>query len=128
MLKNANQDWRSRRKLWAKALRSGRFKQTKGCLEDKNGNCCLGVACRVAIENGVSLTVTTNRSGETIFDGHTVYLPRKVMDWFGLATLEGEIIGRSFSLISLNDLSGKSFEGIADIIESEPQGLFVEGK
>ena len=32
---------------WLKALRSGDFKQTTGELQDSEGYCCLGVACRI---------------------------------------------------------------------------------
>ena len=37
---------------WIKALRSGKFKQTTGTLQDRNGYCCLGVACEVVIPKG----------------------------------------------------------------------------
>lgn len=36
---------------WCTALRSGRFKQTSGKLQDEKGYCCLGVACRVFLPN-----------------------------------------------------------------------------
>ena len=37
------------RKAWVEALRSGKFKQTKGKLRARNKSfCCLGVACEVA--------------------------------------------------------------------------------
>lgn len=32
---------------WVKALRSGRYQQTKGFLHDEKGYCCLGVLCRL---------------------------------------------------------------------------------
>ena len=34
---------------WTNALRSGEFKQTKNRLQDENGYCCLGVACKLFI-------------------------------------------------------------------------------
>jgi len=34
---------------WIKALKSGRYKQTTGTLNDKDGYCCLGVACKILI-------------------------------------------------------------------------------
>lgn len=34
---------------WIDALRSGEYKQTKETLQDKNGFCCLGVACDLFI-------------------------------------------------------------------------------
>ena len=32
---------------WVKALRSGRYKQTNGCLKDSRGYCCLGVLANI---------------------------------------------------------------------------------
>ena len=32
-------------KVWIKELRSGEYQQTQSALEDRNGFCCLGVAC-----------------------------------------------------------------------------------
>lgn len=34
---------------WIDALRSGKYSQTQGQLQDTNGYCCLGVACKVFI-------------------------------------------------------------------------------
>jgi len=34
---------------WIQALRSGKYSQTQGVLQSKEGYCCLGVACRVLI-------------------------------------------------------------------------------
>lgn len=36
-------------KKWITALRSGKYSQTTSTLEDKDGFCCLGVACKVII-------------------------------------------------------------------------------
>ncbi len=36
-------------KTWVKALRSGKYAQTVGALQDEKGFCCLGVACDVTI-------------------------------------------------------------------------------
>lgn len=32
---------------WVKALRSGKYEQTTGSLNNSSGYCCLGVACRI---------------------------------------------------------------------------------
>jgi hypothetical protein len=37
-------------KTWTKALRSGKYKQTDGGLQDTFGYCCLGVACDLFID------------------------------------------------------------------------------
>jgi hypothetical protein len=36
------------RDKWAEALKSGKFKQTKGALQRDDGYCCLGVLCVIA--------------------------------------------------------------------------------
>lgn len=36
-------------KKWVRALRSGKYKQTRLVLQDKQGYCCLGVACKTFI-------------------------------------------------------------------------------
>ena len=37
--------------LWLEALRSGQYPQTRGTLQDAHGYCCLGVLCKVALDN-----------------------------------------------------------------------------
>ncbi|MNJ94829.1 hypothetical protein D3C87_125320 [compost metagenome] len=34
---------------WVKALRSGEYEQAKWFLQNKNGYCCLGVACKIFV-------------------------------------------------------------------------------
>ncbi len=50
-------------------------------------------------------------------------LPPCVMGWLGLVESEGYIAERNSSLAHEND-EGATFDEIADIIESEPEGLF----
>lgn len=82
--------------LWYRALKSGQFEQGKNYLgrREPDGQvryCCLGVACEVAIANGLNL----NRfSANAIFrysgtheDEYTStgsHLPAAVMDWLGI--------------------------------------------
>lgn len=41
---------------WCEALESGEYEQTKDCLhENGDGYCCLGVACELAILDGVAI-------------------------------------------------------------------------
>ena len=56
--------------------------------------------------------------------GSDKVLPKNVMRWFGFLDTDGWI-NRNSSLTRLND-NGKTFEEIADVIESEPNGLFKE--
>jgi hypothetical protein len=100
-------------KEWVKALRSGKFKQTTGQLRVKRvGFCCLGVACQIAVEKGVI--------GKYVFD--SLGLPNKVREWLGLATNSGSY--KKTNLSDDNDVRKLTFCQIADIIESEPEGLF----
>jgi hypothetical protein len=110
-------------KLWAKALRSGKYKQIKGQLANKDGYCCLGVLCELAIENGVK--VSRKKVGKTIlFDGQKDVLPKSVMKWAGIKSSTGIFHfelknNREFDgicLAYLND-NGYSFKNIAHIIK-----------
>lgn len=111
------------RKLWVEALRSGEYEQGKESLRDGDKYCCLGVACDLYAkhEGGQGWGEVTD-SGWEFGYGHTCYLAPVVCDWLGLASLEGLIPGDK-SLVSLND-GGAGFKKIADVIESEPLGLF----
>jgi hypothetical protein len=121
----ANQPAAQRKKLnpnarkWVKALRSGKYEQTTHQLKSDEGYCCLGVACEVAVSAGVIKG----------FDGNKGALPPKVKQWLGLSTVNGKFSKRrgGYSyLITENDNHRKSFSEIADIIESQPEGLFME--
>lgn len=106
-------------KKWVAALRSGEFTQGTGRLvardPDTNeviGHCCLGVACVLAQRaTGVGFV-------------ERELPPRRVQRWLGLSTVEGTIEG-DFSLVEHNDNNGVTFDEIADLIESEPEGLFI---
>lgn len=109
---------------WVAALRSGKYKQGGGCLrqelEDGYRHCCLGVACEVAIEEGLIES----------YDGDKPLLDARpeVQNALALATPRGSYDGPKGSydggcLTEAND-QRTSFAEIADIIESEPKGLF----
>ena len=99
---------------WVAALRSGDYEQGRGSLQRGDKYCCLGVACVVAEINGVSVT---KFEGE--IDGGGLWSQKAVKDWVGLSDKEGR-------LISANDRDEWSFAEIADLIESNPSGLFVK--
>ncbi len=92
-------------------------------LEQNDKLCCLGVACRVAIENGIDLATGSYCGNVVTFDSCCSTLPKKVMAWLGLQTDCGAY--ECTALSQIND-AGASFARIADIIESMPPGLFVE--
>jgi hypothetical protein len=104
-------------RLWVKALRSGDFKQGKGCLKNEDDTyCCLGVATKVAMENGVEV-------GE-VFDWGQAGLPSAVQDWYGLRSanpavgIEGPATGWGLcDAIGANDFRNLDFGQIADAIE-----------
>ena len=111
-------------KKWVEALRSGQYQQgTGGLCGIYNHHCCLGVACRIFQEEVGGLQIKLNsRHKYFAFDIDSAYLPNKVRSWLGLTNRDGDFKGGS--LASLND-RGSSFKEIADVIESEPDGLFV---
>ncbi len=112
------------RKKWVEALRSGKYEQGKYILAKENLSgtysfCCLGVAAHILGEPEDLLSAYS-----TLRD-----LP-DIMDAYGLIddagacyvkNTEGE--GYDGCLAELND-DGFTFEEIADIIESDPKGLF----
>lgn len=114
-------------KKWVEALRSDKFQQTKEKLYDGLAYCCLGVACEVyAKENGGSFEKDFSYD-EWFFDGDSCTLPDSVLHWLGIRTNAGSYdTFEDASLLADNDDGCKTFEEIADIIESEPEGLFVK--
>lgn len=124
-------------KEWVSALRSGEYEQAKEVLATEHGYCCLGVLCelysktvkpiKTIVQNEIEDDVGNLRTvWDTEYDKETEILPKCVMEWAGLRSPEGGFTDASItSLASLND-NGKTFAEIADVIESKPQGLFVE--
>ncbi len=119
------------RKLWVKALRSGEYEQTECSLRDNIGYCCLGVACDLYNNHFpndlLEIYVDEDRGQVYVYDNCATYLPEKVRIALGLQTIEGRM--RNYNLIEINSLSlmndrGATFNDIADMIESSPDGLF----
>ena len=102
-----------------KALRSGKYSQAIRQLRKKNGFCCLGVACDI-----YSKETGSGKWYNNSFLDHLQTLPLVVMEWFGFKNNAGSYDDAK-TLTELND-SGVSFKKIADIIESEPEGLFTK--
>jgi hypothetical protein len=98
------------KKLWLKALRSGKYVQGQGTLrrgtKPHQKHCCLGVLSELAIADGA---IKQFRGG---------YLSKAVCKWAGLESLDPILGPRSTSTTAseLND-GGKSFECIAKRIE-----------
>lgn len=134
-------------KKWVAALRSGDWKQGHFRLQRCNGEdqfCCLGVAVRLYMEEHPG-ALTEERERDRIraasvgayvrfaLPGGGAWandLPTPVREWLGLDSSNGAYytvsrVTVAHSLASDND-QGQTFEQIADIIESEPEGLFVD--
>ena len=93
------------RNKWVRALRSGRYKQIDGKLEEKKGfNCCLGVLCRI------SKLKSYICDGDIYFDEDFELLTPKLGKQFGLSRR------RVTQLANMND-GGDSFREIADWIK-----------
>lgn len=96
---------------WVKALRSGKYKQGRGCLLDEGKYCCLGVLCEVV----------SPESRDWYFGAQ---LTKTIAGKCGIKSLDGALpeSSESYSLSILND-SGVSFETIAKIIEDNWEDL-----
>lgn len=121
----------NRAKLTA-GLRSGDYKQGRGKLAHRllNGTwvyCCLGVGCVIA---GVKGEPRSGGESVLLFHGSSTHMPREVMDFYGFQWQDGAFNGsddvESSNLIRLNDDLLWGFNAIADLIETEPDGMFAE--
>lgn len=82
-------------RLWEQGLRNPELHQGVGRLAGINDTekgvikyCCLGVACEIAIANGLVLDRAEQRgvvADMTVieYDGERDHLPESVMDWYG---------------------------------------------
>ena len=117
------------------ALRSGEYTQTSGKLHGKAGFCCLGVACDlyikahpneegwIADEDGLfGMRTEENQDGAAYIE--RALMPARVRDWFRFGRNDGAWDNTKESLTATND-SGATFDDIAEIIESDPEGLFA---
>ena len=127
---------------WIAALRSGKYKQGEGCLNDGHGGfCCLGVLCDVqGVEWTPGIDYGTNKTGkkvmgivmpaDPVFPERGTYvevgiLPDEIRDFVQLPTSTGLIPqdfltdrkGNFITLTQLNDLEKLTFDQIADVIE-----------
>ncbi len=99
----------ARVKKWLKALRSGKFKQGRGMLENNGYFCCLGVACKV------------NKLEYCGYDG---ILTDENKNALGLRDPSGDFLDGD-ALVTMNDLRGAGFRKIATYIEKHKDELFI---
>ena len=113
-----------RRKKWTDALRSGDYEQTHEVLNQNGKMCCLGVACDLYMkEHGGEWTPSISLPGAYTFADQATVAPKMVMEWLGLKSHNG-VYHDMRCLAEDNDM-GKTFDQIADIIDSNPKGLFT---
>lgn len=114
------------REKWAEALESGRFKQGRSYLtqRERGGDldCCLGVACKLYVEHGGELLAEEARMAGVKFvrygeEREGALLPTVVRDALGLSHANGRLksVTGSASLPHLND-NGAPFPEIARLI------------
>jgi len=114
--------------LVLEALRSRKYRQTKGQLAHtdlKGANisyCCLGIMCKVYQESKGDLDMKQGSNG-LYYEEHYTDLPVKVKEWLNLRDALGTY---ETSSLARNNDRGLRFSVIADIIESNPKGLFNE--
>jgi hypothetical protein len=110
--------WTEPQKAWLEALSSGKFQQTKGSLKHHNTNsfCCLGVACEISNMGVFHASGYYYLIGSDGIHGRSL-LPEKIEKRLGLLNYK--------YLAGLNDTQGKTFDEIADYIESNPSEFFV---
>jgi len=103
-------------KVWIADLESGRYSQTQGCLQDRSGFCCLGVAClRYSYQVGEG----------SILVGGMPFQKYGAPEW--LANVDGDfkyLTGKNLS--DLNDTFHWDFASIAEalrIVYLEDQSL-----
>lgn len=113
-------------KKWVAALRGGQYKQGIGCLRNGNNYCCLGVACDLYCKEEGDISLLRGR--HYFYGDEKLVLPIPVKKWLRLSENDGYFVDNDnvlTSLASRND-DGYTFNEIADIIESEPEGLFAD--
>lgn len=110
--------------LWLQALESGEFKQTKSCLQDCIGHCCLGVAADVAAQHGIAV----GRSRNGYIWGANLNAQPTVMAWLKLRDPDGRSEnGFAYGpecLVNMND-RGVPFPEIARRIRHKPEAYLV---
>jgi hypothetical protein len=108
------------KRVWLEALRSGKYKQTKGTLHNLHdgGFCCLGVAAKVwgvATPEQMGVKEWENYKGEQAPSGEGDVNYYAALDELAGGWPRQPFIAKG---ILMND-EGKSFAEIADMIEKE---------
>jgi len=95
---------------WINALYSNKYQQTTRRLQNSDGYCCLGVACKIFIPDNL---LYKNRLGYIV--GYTPLAQQNSPRW--LKDINVDLYHRTGSaLIDLNDTKLFSFSEIADVL------------
>lgn len=112
------------KRKWVEALRSGKYKQGKERLCDKDNNfCCLGVLCDIYLSERNDEWENTSGIDKLCY-GLSCYPPPEVRNWAGLDYRNPHVKvpcgpDGTRSLGVLNDDCNYTFEQIADLIEEQ---------
>lgn len=123
---------KGRVKLLVNALRDPEQRQASGKLGSERGYCCLGVACEVAIANGLDLyreELPEAAAGDFMVrygdDLNAMTLPWAVAEWYGFAEvdpylrLDGKMEGKMEGKATFaNDSLGMTLKSIGDAFEA----------
>lgn len=102
------------------ALRSGEYLQGFGELANRDLEtdpwryCCLGVACEVAIKDGLNLNVDERRY-KKYYNNEGGVLPEKVRAWYGLAKADPYLFMDSTELHTASAFNDRFQLGFAEI-------------
>lgn len=111
------------KKRWVEALRSGQYKQGKGCLNNGKAYCCLGVLCEILRDEVGLEWIKGSQGNYHARTGNSMngsYLPDPIMEFAELEDLNPPVIfgDKPLALAYLND-NVLDFREIADLIESQ---------
>lgn len=104
------------KRAWAKALRSGRYKQAQGSLQVGRAYCCLGVLCRV-------VGAKRNKDGLFAWKGDEASgdLPLALREELGMTRKQHD------RFVNLNDVLGYDFDRIAKAVDRLPERKAKKG-
>lgn len=108
-------------KTWVKALRSGKYSQTKKVLQSEEGYCCLGVACTLFIkpvdQKLKRIYFNNNESYKVVLSGGLPRAQQNAPNW--LQTVDTDFYDKTGKwLNNLNDNEDFTFDEIADVLEA----------
>lgn len=135
-MKYSKKQIQENRQKWLDALRSGKYRQGTSYLKKydpikkKSYFCCLGVACELAIKDGLKIEVEKElglmdidkKEYNTVFrfDNKSDYLPYDVQQWLGVTESDPSIKDHNnefYNVSILNDEKNYKFKQIADLLE-----------